>query len=133
MNFVLELVTIAKALADLTRIRIIAALRNGELCVCELVDALEISQSSLSSHLQICRQAGVLATRKDSRWIYYSLSTRYAPLIERIFSELQVDSDEQGRQDARRLKKRLQMRKGGRCVVGFGQLKREREFADVVA
>ena len=133
MNVVLELVAIAKALADPTRIRIIAALRSGELCVCELVDALGISQSSLSSHLQICRQAGVLATRKDSRWIYYSFSTRYAPVIERIFSELQtVDSDEQVRQDARRLKKRLQMREGGRCVVGFGQLKRERELADVV-
>jgi ArsR family transcriptional regulator len=133
MNLVLELVAIAKALADPTRIRIIAALRNGELCVCELVDALGISQSSLSSHLQICRQAGVLATRKDSRWIYYSLSTRYVALIERIFSELQtVDSDEQVRQDARRLKKRLQMREGGRCVVGFGQLKREREFADAL-
>jgi ArsR family transcriptional regulator len=133
MNLVLELVAIAKALADPTRIRIIAALRNGELCVCELVDALDISQSSLSSHLQICRQAGVLATRKEGRWIYYSLSTRYAPLIERIFSELQtVGTDEQVRRDARRLKKRLQMREGGRCVVGFGQLERERELADVV-
>ena len=134
MKLVWELVAIAGALSDPTRIRIIAALRNEELCVCELVDALGISQSSLSSHLQICRQAGVLATRKESRWIYYSLSTHYAPLIERIFSELQtVDSDEQVRQDARRLKKRLKMREGGRCVVGFGQLKREREFTDVAA
>ena len=134
MKLVRELVAIARALSDPTRIRIIAALRNEELCVCELVDALGISQSSLSSHLQICRQAGVLATRKESRWIYYSLSTHYAPLIERIFSELQtVDSDEQVRQDARRLKKRLKMREGGRCVVGFGQLKREREFTDVAA
>ena len=133
MNLVLELVAIAKALADPTRIRIIAALRNGELCVCELVDALDISQSSLSSHLQICRRAGVLATRKEGRWIYYSLSTRYAPLIQGIFSELQTDgSNEQVRRDARRLKKRLQMREGGRCVVGFGQLRRERELADVV-
>jgi ArsR family transcriptional regulator len=108
-------------------------LRNGELCVCELADALDISQSSLSSHLQICRQVGVLTTRKESRWIYYSLSTRYAPLIERIFSELQtVRRDEQLHRDARRLKKRLQMREGGRCVVGFGQLRRERELADVV-
>ena len=133
MNLVLELVAIAKALADPTRIRIIAALRNGELCVCELVDALDIGQSSLSSHLQICRQVGVLTTRKESRWIYYSLSTRYAPLIEKIFSELQtVRRDEQLHRDARRLKKRLQMREGGRCVVGFGQLERERELADVV-
>ena len=128
-----ELVAIARALGDPTRIRIVAALRNGELCVCELADALDISQSSLSSHLQICRQVGVLTTRKESRWIYYSLSTRYAPLIERIFSELQtVRRDEQLHRDARRLKKRLQMREGGRCVVGFGQLRRERELADVV-
>lgn len=133
IDFVLELVGIARALGDPTRVRIIAALRKGELCVCELVDALGISQSSLSSHLQICRQAGVVTTRKESRWIYYSLSTRYGPLIEAVFSKLQtVESDEQLRRDARRLKKRLQMREGGRCVVGFGQLKPERELADVV-
>jgi ArsR family transcriptional regulator len=133
MNLVLELVAVAKTLADPTRIRIITALRNGELCVCELVDALDISQSSLSSHLQICRQGGVVATRKEGRWIYYSLSTRYARLIERIFSELQtVGTDEQVRRDARQLKKRLQMREGGRCVVGFGQLERERELAGVL-
>jgi ArsR family transcriptional regulator, arsenate/arsenite/antimonite-responsive transcriptional repressor len=128
----LELVAIARALADPTRVRILAALRNGELCVCELVDALGISQSSLSSHLQICRQSGVVTTRKESRWIYYSLSIRYGPLIERIFSELQtVGRDEQLARDAMRLKKRLRMRQGGRCVVGFGQLKPERELADV--
>jgi hypothetical protein len=75
----------------------------------------------------------VLATRKEGRWIYYSLSIRYVPLLERIFSELQtVGTDEQLRRDARRVKKRMQMRGGGRCVVGFGQLKRERELADVV-
>ena len=129
----LELVAIAKALGDPTRVRIIAALRNGELCVCELVDALDVSQSSLSGHLQICRQAGVVTTRKESRWIYYSLSTRYGPLIERIFSELLiVGSDRHLRRDARRLKKRLRMREGGRCVVRFGQLKPEQELADVV-
>ena len=128
-----ELIAIARALCDPTRIRVIAALRNGELCVCELVDALAISQSSLSSHLQICRQVGVLTMRKEGRWIYYSLSTRYAPLIEKIFSELQtVRRDEQLHRDGRRLKKRLQIREGGRCVVGFGQLRRERELADVV-
>jgi ArsR family transcriptional regulator, arsenate/arsenite/antimonite-responsive transcriptional repressor len=133
MHSVQELLAVGRTLGDATRIRIVAALRNGELCVCELVDALDISQSTLSSHLQICREVGVVTARKESRWIYYSLSTRYAPLIERIFSELQtVRRDEQLRRDAGRLKKRLQMREGGRCVVGFGQLRRERELADVV-
>jgi ArsR family transcriptional regulator len=127
---VIELLAVAKVLADPTRVRVVALLRYGELCVCELVDALGISQSSLSSHLQICRQAGVLITRKESRWIYYSLSTRYSQLIKRIFSELRLGSDEQLRQDASRLKKRLRLREGGRCIVGFGQL--ERELADVL-
>jgi ArsR family transcriptional regulator len=129
-TFMVELLGVAKVLGDPTRVRVLALLGYGELCVCELVDALRISQSSLSSHLQICRQAGVLATRKESRWIYYSLSTRYSRLIKRIFSELQLGSDEQLRQDARRLKKRLQLREGGRCIVGFGQL--DRELADVL-
>jgi len=133
MDLVRELIAIARALSDPTRIRVMAALRNGELCVCELVDALDISQSSLSSHLQICREVGVVTTRKESRWIYYSLSARYAPLIETIFSELQtLGRDEQLRRDARRLKKRLQMRVGDRCVIGFGQLRRERELADAI-
>ena len=133
MDLVRELIAIARALSDPTRIRVMAALRNGELCVCELVDALDISQSSLSSHLQICREVGVVTTRKESRWIYYSLSARYAPLIETIFSELQtLGRDEQLRRDTRRLKKRLQMREGDRCVIGFGQLRRERELADAI-
>jgi ArsR family transcriptional regulator len=128
-----ELVAIARTLSDTTRIRVVAALRNGELCVCELVDALHISQSSLSTHLQMCRQFGVLTARKDGRWIYYSLSDRYAPLVERIFSEFDtLRSDEQLRRDAKRLRKRLLMRQDDRCVVGFGQLKREREVLDVV-
>ena len=129
----LELIAIARALSDPTRIRVMAALRNGELCVCELVDALEINQSSLSSHLQICREVGVVTTRKESRWIYYSLSAPYAPLIETIFSELQtLARDEQLRRDARRLTKRLLMREGGRCVIGFAQFGRERELADAI-
>ena len=67
MILVTELVAIAKALADSTRVRIVAALRHEELCVYELVDALETTQSTLSSHLQVCRQANLVTTRKDSR------------------------------------------------------------------
>jgi ArsR family transcriptional regulator, arsenate/arsenite/antimonite-responsive transcriptional repressor len=113
------LVSVAKAIADQTRVRIIAALRHEELCVYELVDALEIAQSTLSTHLQVCRQANLVTTRKDSRWIYYSISRRYSDLIETIFSHFRLpESDKQILRDAKRLKTRLAMRKGGRCVVG---------------
>ena len=50
-------VTFAKALADATRLRVIAALRQRELCVCELCDALEATQSTLSTHLTLLRDA----------------------------------------------------------------------------
>src|SRR5436305_228160 len=67
-----ELVLIGKALADATRVRILAALRGRELCVCELCDALEVSQSTLSTHLQVIRDAGLVQTRKQGKWTYYA-------------------------------------------------------------
>ena len=55
-----DFTSLGQAIVDPTRVRIIAALRRGELCVCELVDALEISQSTLSGHLQVLRQTGLV-------------------------------------------------------------------------
>ena len=69
-----ELVLVAKALADPTRVRILTALRGGELCVCELCDALRVSQSTLSTHLHVIREAGLVRTRKEGKWIYYTLA-----------------------------------------------------------
>jgi ArsR family transcriptional regulator len=83
--------SLGQAIVDPTRVRIIAALRRGELCVCELADAFEISQSTLSGHLQVLRQTGFVVTRKDGRWIYYSLTDRKAALIEALFSHIQPD------------------------------------------
>jgi ArsR family transcriptional regulator, arsenate/arsenite/antimonite-responsive transcriptional repressor len=111
---------------DPTRVRIIAALRRGELCVCELVDALEISQSTLSGHLQVLRQTGLVVTRKEGRWIYYSLSDRKTALIEAIFFHVQPDSDTDPRlrRDTRRIERRLAIRENGRCVLGFTELEK---------
>ena len=119
-----ELTSLGQAIADPTRVRILAALRRGELCVCELVDALEISQSTLSGHLQVLRETGAVATRKDGRWIYYSLGDRQAALIEAIFSHVQprIDSDPRLRRDSKRIAQRLAIRENGRCVLGFTEL-----------
>ena len=80
-----EIIAVGQAIVDPTRVRIIAALRRGELCVCELVDALEINQSTLSNHLQVLRQTGLVTIRKEGRWIYYSLTDRKTALIEALF------------------------------------------------
>jgi ArsR family transcriptional regulator len=120
-----DFISFGQAIADPTRVRIIAALRRGELCVCELVDALEISQSTLSGHLQVLRQTGLVITRKDGRWIYYSLTDRKTALIEALFFHIQPDSvDPRLRRDSKRIERRLAIRENGRCVLGFTELEK---------
>ena len=63
-----------KALADTTRLGIVTLLNGGERCVCELQDALEVRQSLLSFHLKTLKDAGIVADRRDGRWIHYSLN-----------------------------------------------------------
>jgi ArsR family transcriptional regulator len=109
---------------DPTRVRIIAALQKGALCVCELVDSLEISQSTLSTHLQVLRQTGLVNTSKEGRWIYYSLADQKVHLIDAIFSHVQPDSDPRLSRDAKRIMRRLAMRENGRCVLGFTELEK---------
>src|ERR1041385_415402 len=117
-----EAVAFAKALADATRLRVIAVLREGELCVCELCDALEATQSTLSTHLTLLRDAGITRTRKQGKWIYYRLSNEAAPLIEtflRYFADAR--RDKRMRRDTDRLRQRLKLRQNGCCSVGFRQ------------
>ena len=115
-------VTFAKALADPTRLRVIAALCQRELCVCELCDALEATQSTLSTHLTLLRDAGITRTRKQGKWIYYRLSNEVAPLIE-IFLCHFADArrDKRMRRDTDRVRQRLKLRENGCCNVGFKQ------------
>ena len=119
-----DLVLLGKAFADPTRIRILAALRRNELCVCELCDALEMSQSTLSTHLQTVRQAGLVTTRKDAKWTYYGIEAEQNALVETLFTFHQraLDTDRRLQRDAERVAHRLQLRVEGCCVLGFGQL-----------
>jgi len=116
-----ELVLNAKALADPTRVRILMALREQELCVCELCDVLDVTQSTLSTHLQIVRGAGLVSTRKAGKWMYYAMTPEAANKIGslmRLFSP-SLSADATLRNDAKRLKRRLSLRNGGACCVGF--------------
>ena len=123
-------VTFAKALADPTRLRIIAALRQRELCVCEICDALEATQSTLSTHLTLLRDAAITRTRKQGKWIYYRLSDEATPLIETFLRHFaDAKHDRRMRRDTDRLRQRLKLRENGCCNVGFAQgrfLKRRR-------
>ncbi len=70
MNFEVE---VFKALGDNNRLRIICMLAVRELCVCEINAVLNISMSTISSHLKVLRNAGLVKSRKDGRWIIYRL------------------------------------------------------------
>jgi ArsR family transcriptional regulator len=62
-----------KALGEETRLRIVALLSHGELCVCHLEAALKLSQPKVSRHLATLRAAGVVEDRRDGTWVYYRL------------------------------------------------------------
>ena len=70
---------ITKALADENRVRILAALRSRELCVCQVIALLELAPSTVSKHLSILRNARLIASRKQGRWMYYRLAGDEAP------------------------------------------------------
>lgn len=66
-----EFMSITKALGDETRVRMVMALRGGELCVCQLTELFGLAPSTVSKHLSILYQAGLVESRKTERWVYY--------------------------------------------------------------
>jgi ArsR family transcriptional regulator len=66
---------VLKAIADPTRIKIIYLLKHGELCVCEIILALDKPQPTVSHHLNILKRAGFLKWRKEGVWTHYSLKS----------------------------------------------------------
>jgi ArsR family transcriptional regulator len=63
-----------RAFSDRTRLRILHLLRDGELCVCDLVETIAAPQPKISRHLAYLRKAGLVLSRKDGLWSYYKLA-----------------------------------------------------------
>ncbi len=107
-----EVLDITKALADANRLRVLMALTGGELCVCQIVELLELAPSTVSKHMYILRQARLVDSRKDGRWMYYRLPPRDAPKAVKetiAWVRRQLAESPQMRQDAERLRKILAM------------------------
>jgi DNA-binding transcriptional ArsR family regulator len=72
----MDTVEIFKALADPARLKIVCMVAEaGDLCVCRIVEALDMGQPAVSHHLAKLRYSGVLAARKEGQWVHYSLNT----------------------------------------------------------
>ena len=76
-----NLITIAKALSDENRIRIVMALRGRELCVCQVTGLLDLSPSTTSKHLSILRQARLIDSNKKGKWVYYTVPEKAHPIL----------------------------------------------------
>jgi ArsR family transcriptional regulator len=96
-----------RALSDETRVRIVALLGHGELCVCHLENALALGQPTVSRHLAVLKAAGVADSRRDGSWVYYRLVEQDAPAVQGILDALTAAFGAQRvlRSDLARLKK----------------------------
>ena len=110
-----------KALADMNRLRAAAILAHagGELCVCEIVDALAQSQYNVSRSLGVLQSAGIIRKRKEGRWAMYAINDGAGPIYE-LVAGLSNPEPLAGimAKDIARLKRRLALRRRGVCVVG---------------
>ena len=96
-----QFIQTAKALSDPNRVRALMALRNQELCVCRLIELLQLAPSTVSKHLTLLRQAGLIEGRKEGRWMHYRLpdpkNQKTGNLLECVFKSLegsaQIEAD----------------------------------------
>lgn len=85
INFVMnESHAFFRALADETRWRIVRLVTDRALCVCELADILEMPQSSVSSHVQIIRKAGLIESETCGKWTYFRIARAHLPLLKML-------------------------------------------------
>ncbi len=103
---------ITKALADENRLRMLLALRDGEICVCQITELMGLAISTVSKHLSVLYQAGLVNARKEGRWMYYSLPGKGAPTAAReavAWVRRSLDGDERIAADAKQLRKVVAM------------------------
>jgi len=107
-----ELMAVLRALGDENRVRILAALDGRELCVCQIVELLQLAPSTVSKHLSILKDARLLDARKQGRWIHYRLADSDVLAAAQQATRFILDSvtrTKQATDDAERLRTILQM------------------------
>ncbi len=110
-----------KALSDMNRLRIVCALQGGELCACQLIELLGIAGATVSRHVRQLVDAGLVNSRKEGKWIYYSLVSGNADdvLVEHIYQRAKNDkllcSDSKRLAAIRKCDKSILCSKLGKC------------------
>ena len=104
-----ELATIYRALADETRLRILALLRDGEVCVCHLQGSLRLPQPTISRHLAYLRRSQLVEARREGIWMHYKLSSSGSPVVQQVIDSAlhALTHTESTLRDSARLKQEL--------------------------
>lgn len=109
----LEFMTIARALTDENRVRILMALRDREMCVCQVTAFLDLSPSTTSKHLSILKQSRLIESRKKGKWVYYRLASGETcrPMARAALDWVSagVGDSPVVREDARRIKETIEL------------------------
>jgi ArsR family transcriptional regulator len=110
---------IFKALSDETRLRILKLLENGELCVCDIVAALDMIQPKVSFHLGVLKEVSLIKDRKQGKWVHYSIDN--SDIFKRflLLSTLERISAETVSEDTKRLKDFLKVKHQKENVVSL--------------
>ncbi len=93
-NDPIENAKIFKAFCDENRLQILELLQNGEKCACVLLEKLAIGQSTLSHHMKILVQSGIVQARNEGKWTYYSISLQGATYANELLVKLTTVSNE---------------------------------------
>lgn len=116
-------VTYFRALADATRWRIVPLVMDQALCVCDLATILDMPQSSVSSHVQVIRRAGLLESETCGKWTYFRITDDHLPLLRTLLMNLA--REEHQATDLQRCREHLAQR-AERCCRGPKKLARPR-------
>ena len=120
MNEIKEYILIAKALSDKNRIRTLFALKQGELCACDIIELLRLVPSTVSKHMGILLKAGLVEGRKDGRWMYYSLSSKKTSAKSRrlfVLMKEDLERDATIREDRKHLRVIVKKCKERQCAL----------------
>lgn len=89
-----EYVSLFKAISDQTRLKIVDLLSCGEMCACQLLDNFSITQPTLSYHMRILCESGIVNGRRDGAWMYYSINGAVIEAISDFLIEIKSNKEQ---------------------------------------
>lgn len=126
-----DVIAIARALSDENRVRALLSIGDKEVCVCQLIELLQLSPSTVSKHMSILRQAKLVVGRKKGRWMYYRWSGNSSPSVVQqalLWVRQGAAGDQRILEDAERMAEILRMKR--EFISGRQSLRRKQTYME---